>query len=128
MLNEEKKEALRTKTVQVLLELRAAYLLLPSCQPLKHWQQIHDRMRMSARTCCSVAEWITRMHRSLGIGTLNKSLSLAIVELSDEVECIPDPEWLDLLDQEHAYIMALARLEAEDRKEKKRDNQTKRRG
>lgn len=119
MLNEEKKEALRQRTVEVILSLRAAYLQTPGCQPLRHWQQLHDRMRMSARTCESVAEWITRMQRSLGIATPGPALSRAIVQLSDETEVIPDPEWLDLIDKEHAYIMALARLEAEDRKEKR---------
>jgi hypothetical protein len=115
-LKAEKREALLARTVTVVLELRRQHLQQAHCNPMKHWQQIHDRLRMAARTSTSVAEWSTKMQRSLSIGVPSSSLSSAMVQLSDEVECIPQPAWLDLLEQEHAYVMALARLEAEDRK------------
>ena len=114
-LDNSKRDALLSKTVNVVLELRRQYLA-GGGNSLKHWQQIHDRLRMAARTSGSVAEWLTRMQRALQIGVPSNSLSLAVAELSDEVECIPQPAWLDLLEREHAYVMALARLEAEDRK------------
>lgn len=117
-IDEEKKEALRMRTVAVVLELRAQYLA-DGANPLKHWQQIHDRLRMAARTSASVPEWATAMQRSLKIATPSSSLSSAILQLADEAACIPDPCWLDLIDQEHGYIMALARAESEDRREQR---------
>ena len=56
------------------------------------------------------------MCRSLQVGVPSNSLSLALAELSDSVEIERQLDWLDLVEREHAYIMALARLEAEDRK------------
>lgn len=114
-LENSKREALLSKTVNVVLEMRRQYLANGG-NSLKHWQQIHDRMRMSARTSASVAEWLTKMQRALQLSVPSSSLSSAIAQLSDEAECIPQPAWLDLLEREHAYIMAMARLEAEDRK------------
>lgn len=117
-LDEEKREALRTRTVNVLLGLRAQYLA-DGGSPMKHWQQIHDRMRMAAATTASVPEWVTEMQRALQISTPNSKLSTSILELATECETIADPDFLDLIEEEHGYIMALARAEAEDRKEQR---------
>lgn len=114
-LDNSKREALLSKTVNVMLELRSAYLAAGG-SPLKHWSQLHDRLRMAARTSSGVPEWITKMTRSLQIGVPSSSLSSAVDALCHEVECIPQPAWLDLIEREHAYVMALTRLEAEDRK------------
>lgn len=119
-LDEGKLEALRSRTVSVLLGMRRQYLA-DGGSPLKHWEQIHARMRMAARTSASVAEWVTALQRSLKIQTPNSELSTSILELCDESACIADPDFLDLIDREHGYIMALARAEADDRKQQRQE-------
>jgi len=47
-----------------------------------------------------------------------------MLALADEAACIPAPAWLDLLDAEHGYIMALARAEADDRREQRGRRET----
>jgi hypothetical protein len=117
-LDNSKREALLARTVAVVLELRRQYLAA-GANPLKHWQQLHDRLRMATRTTTSVAEWATRVQAGLQLGVPSSSLSSAVLLLEDEVACIPQPAWLDLLEREHAHVMALARKEAEDRREQR---------
>lgn len=115
-IDDSKADAIRSATVAVILELRAAYLA-NGANALKHWQQLQDRVRMAARTSASVPDWITTMVRSLQLPGPTSSLSSAILALSEEVACIPDPEFLDLVESEYAYLFALARAEADDRRE-----------
>lgn len=56
------------------------------------------------------------------IATTSKSLSSAITMLAEELNPIgpgADIAWLTMVERESAFIIALARLEAEDRKEKR---------
>lgn len=116
-IDESKRRMLLDLTVKVVLELRALYLSKSDANTLKHWQMIHDRLRMAARTTSSVPEWVTQMQVKLQLPTPGSSLSSEAAKLAHEVECLERPSaWLDLLEREHSYIMALARGEAEDRK------------
>lgn len=120
-LDEDAVEGLRQRTVAVLLDARAAYLAA-GASPLKHWDQLADRMRAAARTSTTVAEWATSLRRGLQLGAGNSSSSKALVELADEVQALgAEHAWLDMLEREHAFLIALARLEAEDRKERRDD-------
>lgn len=118
-VSEEVAGRLRHATVRVLLELRAAYLRSGG-SPIKHWSQIEDRMRAATRTSGSVEEWVTRMRDSLQLSGITSSASSAVVMLRDELDSTKTSSrsWLDLIEREATYIMALARVEAEDRKEK----------
>lgn len=116
-LDEQAKEKLRTQTVEVLLDLRAAYLATPGCSPLKHWDQLQDRMRAAARTCASPEEWTTKMARDLQLASPSLGSSRSLLALVHEVtERGCRREWLDLIEREHGYLMALARLSAEQRR------------
>lgn len=109
-------QQLREATVSVILEVRRAYLA-NGASPLKHWEQIHGRVRSAARTTTSVEEWTTRLLRSLGIQSPGKSLSSEMVRLQHTVDEFGGPRaWLDLVGREHAYMMAMARIDAENRK------------
>lgn len=121
-ITEERKHALRWATVRVLLALRSEYLRT-GANALKHWEQLQSRMRAAARMTTTPEEWVTRMQRGLQIPTTSSSLSSAMAALSDEVATLPRPSvWLDLVEREHGYLMAMARLEAEDRKEKRQED------
>lgn len=118
MLSEQQKEGLRTKTVEVLLVLRAAYLRTPQANTLKNWDLLQSRMRAAARTCVSPEEWATKIQRDLQIPALNNSASRVLTELVHAVtETGARLEWLDLIEREHGYLVAMARLCAEKRKE-----------
>lgn len=113
-LSDEERERLVEQTVDVLLELRRAYLLT-GASPLKAWDQITDRLRASARTTANVAEWITSMNRGLQLGAPSRQLSSAIERLSVTVGARA-VDWLDLLEREHGYVIAKTRMGAEKRK------------
>jgi len=118
MLDEEAKENLRTLTVEVLLAMRAAYLQTPGANALKHWVQIQERSHAAALTCSSPEEWCTKLQRDLRIQSLSSLASDSVVTLVHEVtERSARTVWLNLLEDELGYLMALCRLESERRKE-----------
>lgn len=117
MLTDEQRGSLRELTVQVLLGLRAEYLQTASANPLKHWDQLQDRLRIAARTSTSSAEWVTAMTRSLGLGAPSSARSLATDRLYHATDGHGlSTAWLDLLEEEYGLLMAMTRLEAEERK------------
>lgn len=119
-LAEERNERLRGLTVEAMLGLRRCYLATPQANALKHWDLLTTRLRAAARTTTSPEEWGTAMMRRLGVIQLGKHDSRALTELADYVRdkaCAR--QWLDLLEREHGYIMALTRLAAEKAKEER---------
>jgi hypothetical protein len=117
-VNEEKKERLRTLTVELLLELRSAYLGTPGCNVLKHWDQLQSRMLAASRQSESVEEWTTKMVRTLQLGALRVDSSRSSRDLADFVrENNCSRAWLDLIEREFGYLIAMARGIAEQRKE-----------
>lgn len=118
-LDEAKRRALLDRTVTVVLEMRAMYLA-GGANPLEHWKQVENRLRMAARTTASVAEWVTEMQKRLQIEAPSSKLSTSILELVEESACIPSPAFLDLVEREYGYIMAIARAEADDRREQRK--------
>lgn len=118
MLDEKQKEALRTLTMEVLLDLRASYLGTSQANALKNWDLLQDRMRAAARTSSSPEEWATAICRGLQLPALNNSASRDLTNLVQKVaELDARGAWLDLIEAEHGYLIALARLTAEGRKE-----------
>ena len=117
-MNEDDKERLRTLTVEAILELRSAYLGTPGCNVLKHWDQIQDRMRAAARSSETPEEWLTTMTRTLQLGAAKPVSSRWFRDLTDFVrERKAAREWLDLLEREFGYLIAVARGVAEQRRE-----------
>lgn len=118
MLDESQRERLRDLTVEALLDLRALYLATPQANALKHWELLLTRMRASARVSASPEEWWTHMTRRLQIGSPSSSASKTCFELAARVrELSAASEWLDLIEREHGYLMAKARLISEQRRE-----------
>lgn len=118
MLSDAEKERLRTLTVEVLLAIRAEYLRTPGVNVLKHWEMLTTRMRGAARTTATPEEWATTLARKLLIPVLSSSASSSVVDLVHfvtEHRCAP--EFLDLIDREHGYLIAMARLISEKRRE-----------
>lgn len=113
-ISDDEMERWREATTGVMLDLRSAYLRA-GASPLKHWDQLLDRMRAAARTAASVEEWHTSMSRSLQLGAPSNSASSALADLRALVGAARS-EWLDMIEREHGLLIAMARLEAVRRK------------
>lgn len=117
MISEAKKEKLRTLTVELMLEMRQAYLRTPGANQLKNWEILQSRMRGAARTTASPEEWASKIQVGLQVPSINNSYSKALIDLvhlTSEDNC--QPEWLDLIEREHGLLIAMARLIVEERK------------
>lgn len=117
------REAARKATVAVLTAVRYEYLR-GGANPLKHWDQIQDRMRAAARTSVSVPEWVTALARGLQLGAPDEVRTTAIARL-DEAVGGEAREWLDLVESEHAYLIALTRLRAQEAKAEREELESK---
>lgn len=113
-MDEKKRELLRQRTVSVLLAVRNEYLNA-GANPLKHWDQIQDRLRAAARTSADVPGWITALSRSLNLTAPSRARCSATEALQSEASGCAS-EWLDLVEAEHGYLMAMAMLEADKKR------------
>jgi len=113
-MNDEKRRELRKLTVSLLVDLRAEYLAA-GASPLKHWDQLQDRLRVAARTSETFAQWATMLDRLLGLGAPSKARSSATVTLADAIG-VEHTAFLVMVEEDTGLIMALARQEAERRK------------
>lgn len=121
MLDEKAKERVRTLVVEIVLEVRRAYLASPSSNVLKHWDQLHGRMKAAARTTASPEEWASRFASGMRVRASSSSGSRALIDLVHFVrEHDANREFFEMLDREHDYMMALARLSAEARTEERK--------
>lgn len=111
---EARRERLLELTINLVLNVRAQYLAGPEANPLKHWDQIQDRLRAVVRQCETVEEAVTSLCRSLRLGAPRSLLSRSIEELATFVGRDAGP-WLELLEREYALVIARARLVAEAR-------------
>lgn len=118
MLGDEEKERVRNLTIEHVLDVRAAYLRTSGASPLKHWDMIQSRMRAAAKTTSSVEEWATALARALHLDAPSSAYSQSLLALADYVrERKGAPEFLQMIDDEYGYVMAMARSLAERRKE-----------
>lgn len=121
MLSEEAKERLRTLTVEMILDVRAAYLRTSQVNVLKHWEMIQDRIRLASRTASSAEEWCTTLARSLQIGAPSPRYSETMMALTHEVrEQRAASAWLDLVGNEWGFLMAMARQISERRSDERK--------
>ena len=113
-------DQVRQATVRLLHALRNEFLR-DGANSLKHWEQIHDRMRAAARMTTTVPEWVTHVQRGLGLAGASAAFSARTRDLSVAVGTAHQ-EFLDLVEREHGYLMALTRLAADEaRRERQRE-------
>ena len=116
-LTEPQKEALRSKLCAVLLEMRSAYLRA-GANPLKHWDQMRDRLRAAVRQTATVKELLTSLGRRLKIDAPSSALSSKIEALDAEAMALHcQAQFLQLIEDEELYLFARIRAEADDRRE-----------
>lgn len=103
--------------VDFLLAVRAEYLGAGG-KPMTHWTRIQEMARGAAATAETAAEWCTQVAKDLQLGAPCRERSSATEDL---VKMTEGSEVSDKVESEHAYLMALARLEAEGRKARKKE-------
>lgn len=117
-LNDEQSEHLRTKTVELLLDLRAEYLRSPGANALKNWEVLLTRSLRGVRRATSVDEWETIVRRTLQLGPPSRWTCSALLDLSGAVrELGAQREWLDLVQREYGLLFAMAMRANEARRE-----------
>lgn len=119
-LTKDERQKLLDVTVTVLRHLRAEYLAA-GASPLRHWDQIQDRLRAATWTCSSAPEWATRLQRDLRLAAPSSYLSASTEALCRVVEEIGDRRWLDWMASEYGLVMAKCRLECERRRQERDD-------
>lgn len=120
--NKDALEKVRELTVNLLLEVKGA-ALRAGANPLKHIDQIQTRVMVAARTSASVEEWYTTLARKLQLGAPSSSASSVLESLVVEVrDTIGSAGFLDMVEREHGYLIALMRL-AHERVREARDAQ-----
>lgn len=118
MTKEQIMEDIRNRTVTLILAARATFLGLPGTSALTHWSRLSDRLRAATRQSSEPREWCTRFLKGLGIVTPEESLSEAIDSVVTTVRNHRlEADWMEMLDREWGYLMALARVQAQERRE-----------
>ena len=124
-LNEASKRVLEGLLVEVVLQTRAEYLRTGSPNILKHWDLIRDRLRAGARTNSTPEDLWAFLRRKLQLRGPTADSSRSFEALRSQVADLgAGREFCALVERRADVVMAMARLEAERRKEEKADGTT----
>lgn len=108
-------EMVREATVALVLETRREYLAA-GASPLDHWSHLHDRLLVAARTSETVDQAVTAYRRGLRLGAPSSGSSGEMVRLVRVVDA-DHRDALDLIESEIGLVIAMARLEADRRRD-----------
>lgn len=111
---------LKDLLVGLLLALRAEYLS-SGASAITHWDHLKTRPLAAARMCSSLDEWFTQTRRKLQLGAPSKDSSRFLVALTSECadQGRRDKAVLRFIEKRIDMLIALARGEAEQRKERR---------
>lgn len=119
--NPSESETLLALTVDVMLDLRAAFLK-SGANSLTHWTQLETRMRSAERRAQDPEEWFTLMLKGLQIEGASLNSCRSSVELAKFVDSREKNQaWHELIERRWGMVMATARLTAEQRREAKEE-------
>lgn len=111
-------EKLENQLVEVVVMVRDAYLRAKKGRPpLDYWTQLQNRLRASARTSATAAEFLTNLQRKLQLDAPSSSDSLvmsSLVKLCDENEL--DIEMMEFIERESGFLIAMGRQIVDERK------------
>jgi hypothetical protein len=107
--------------VDFILAARSEFLS-NGAKALSHWDQLHTRLLAAARSGRDVATFVTRVGAGLRLGAPRPERALATEHLRAVVSTDEVARWLREIPQEAAFIMAAARLRADQRREARRDD------
>lgn len=107
----------------MILTVRSAFL--SACDgrpPMDYWTQLQSRCRAAARQTTTASEWVSAVQRRMQIQGFRSSDSLALVELvrfCDEHSA--HGAFLEMVERDHALLIALAQVVVEERKSAKKE-------
>ena len=113
-MDEQRADAVREAAVMLLLEARAEYLA-NGANPMKHWDQLQDRLATSLRTSGNAEQMVSSLRRGLNLSAPSSAFSKASTTLVEVMDADP-MLWLGMMESEIGYLMARTRVEAERRK------------
>lgn len=104
-------------TVAVVLALRTWAIRegIAKRKALRSWDIVSERMRLATRRATTVQEWTSMTMRTLQIGTVDAAAGNTLIELAAVVGGDADA-WLTWVEDEHQFIFALAREQADRKK------------
>lgn len=97
----------RAGTITVLLHLRLL-AIRHGHSALAIWERLGERVRLANRQAESVEHWCSTLIRKLGVVNTHPEAARAMIELQIAVHD-ETGAWLQMLDDEHGFIMAAAR-------------------
>jgi hypothetical protein len=117
MLDAKQRERLETLIVEVVLDHRIEYLRKGG-KVLTHWDRLSGALQIAASESANPKQFLTRIADHLGIVNPGKGScrgSVELVHFVTEHSC--ENEFLALVEESHSYLMSLARLTSEERRE-----------
>ena len=116
-MTEEQRERLREATAEFMGEARRDYLRTKA-SALTMYDTLQARMRSASGRSESPQEWCSEVLKGLRIPSPSNWTSVSIDALARAVQEVGDvPAWLDLVESESGYLVAVVRLAAEERRE-----------
>lgn len=113
-------DEIRDAMVDLLLELRREYLRAGG-DPLTHWDQLHSRFLIACRTSGTGEQMVSAMRRGLRLAAPSSTSSAAMVRLVTAMDADPE-QWIALLEEEAGYLLAMARMRADEAKEREEND------
>lgn len=114
MTPDEKKEAQRL-TVLLLLEVRRE-MLSAGANPLKHWDQLQDRLLIASRTTATLHGWFAALCKHLCLPAVDSSTSLALDALQHQAAQF-ERQWVAEIQRLAPALIAQCRVVADAKKE-----------
>lgn len=105
-------------TIAAIVQFRI-WAIRSGTNPLTAWDRVSDRVRLASRSQVDVESWCSTVMRALQITSFDLVASRVF---SDLAEAVGDRsgEWVDWANDRHQFIMARARLHADDLKAKRK--------
>lgn len=122
MLTPQRREDLRNATISLLLEVRRTYLAEGN-KALDHWEQLRTRTRTACKSSMTVEEWFSTLSRGLRLPAPGSVLSSELEKLRVLVGERDVLDWLRLLEDETAALIARTRALADAKKEARQEGQ-----
>lgn len=124
-LEETQVRVLEHLLIEQLLQIRREYLMSPQANRLKWAELMQSRLLIAARTAANAEELITSLRKKLQLGAPTRDSGASFDALVSECrDQKVSAELARLVENRHAYLMAMVRKSADEAKEARESNGT----
>jgi hypothetical protein len=113
------KHEIEAATVACIVEFRSD-ALRHDASPLKVWGQVGDRVKMASMIATDAREWCSMIQHKMRIVECSKYSAAAQIDLVSVLSEADQREWLMWAFDNHAFLMASARLTCDENKAAKK--------